>query len=97
MTLMSDEKRMSKALQKGLDMVSFDPNLVIIDFSLRNTNMQMRMMDLILSFIDYWAARYVEGSYDDNPDMQRTGRMAHDMLCALSTPGRHAKGRRRLP
>jgi len=92
MASVSDEKRLSDALQKGLDHLSLSPALVVMDFMRRDTNMQSRMMDLVMSFLNTWSERYSSGMYREGEGMHRIGEQASIMLGALNATsgGKHA-------
>lgn len=86
MATMSDEKKMSIAMKKGMDRLSFEPALVVLDYMRENSNMQMRMMDLIMTFLNAWADNYRAGVTREGQPMHRLGEMAIAMLDAASAP-----------
>lgn len=84
MPSISEEKKLSQAMQKCMDRLSFDPALVILDFGMRNSNMQNRMMDLIMGFLHQWAHEYKEGLTRPGEIMHRLGEMSDTMLGSLT-------------
>jgi len=100
MATMSDEKRMSTAMRKCMDRLSFEPALVILDFMRDDENVQNRMMDLIMGFLSTWASNYNEGMTRNGEIMHRLGEMSTIMLASLTaeSTGRHApRPKRKLP
>jgi hypothetical protein len=90
---MSNEKKMSNAMQTGMGNLDFDPALVALDYMQRNSNMQNRMMDLILTFLGRWATDYTSGSTTEGEIMHKLGETSHIMLSALTATqgGRHSE------
>lgn len=91
MPAMSDEKRMSQAMQKGLGQIDFEPAIVVMDYDQRNSDMQNRLMDLIMVFLNNWQSKYRSGYFRPGEKMHRIGEMADTMLGALhsESTGRH--------
>lgn len=91
MATMSEEKKMSNAMQRCMDRLSFNPALVVVDYMRRNENMQNRMMDLIMAFLSTWAANYRAGVTREGEIMHRLGEMSDKMLGSLfdASKGKH--------
>lgn len=95
MVAMSDEKKLSIAMKRGLGMIGFEPSLVVLDYMRENSNMQNRMMDLIMGFLSTWAAHYEAGTTREGEIMHRLGETSATMLASLTavSGGRHCAGR----
>lgn len=91
MPAMSAEKKLSQAMQNGLGQIDFEPAMVVLDYDRRNSDMQSRMMDLIMGFLSNWQARYRAGIFRPGEKMYRIGEMSDIMLSALhcDSTGRH--------
>lgn len=87
MATVSDEKRMSQAMQKCMDRLSFNPALVVLDYYRRDENMQNRMFDLIMAFLNRYAAAYNDGDTRPGEIMHRIGEMSVTMLGSLTAEG----------
>lgn len=87
MATVSDEKRMSIAMKKGMDRLSFNPALVVLDYFRSDENMQNRMMDLIMAFLHTYAEYYKNGETRPGEIMHRIGEMSVTMLSSLAAEG----------
>lgn len=82
----SEERKLAIAMQRGMDRLSFEPALVLLQFDQYNSNMQNRMMDLIMGFLNMWADKYTAGVTREGEIMHRLGEMSVAMLGAVSRP-----------
>lgn len=86
MAAMSEEQKMGAAMRRGMDRLSFEPFLVILEYNRGDSNLQNRMMDLIMGFLNLWADKYKSGITREGEIMHRLGEMSVVMLDAVSRP-----------
>jgi hypothetical protein len=79
----NDEVKLSQAIQKGLNCIGLNYASVVSHYMARNTEFQLRMMDLIMAFLSRWAIDYRYGHTTEGEGMHRLGGVAATMLDSL--------------
>jgi hypothetical protein len=88
----TDEIKLSKAIQAGLNNMGLNYAVIVNHFMSRNTEYQLRMMDLIMAFLSRWAIDYRFGHTTEGEPMHRLGEVASAMLDTLDKHGLHHRG-----
>lgn len=91
MAAIPDETKFSHAIQKGLNCIGLNYAMVVGNYMTRNTEYQLRMMDLIMAFLSRWAADYEADRVTEGERMYVVGEVAHTMLESLQA-GKHGRG-----
>lgn len=91
MSAKTDEQKFSDMLVKYLGQMGMNDHMTVINYLQKSEAYQLRMMDLVVAFLNAWDGRYTSGYWDDAPDMQNLGEMANCMLAAC-TGGKHGTG-----
>lgn len=92
----SDELKLSKALENGLNRFNIQYWLVAMHFGKRNTDLQLNMFELIMTFLNVYAHKYDTGAVQPGNRMYVMCKIAYKMLEACKDlsdvdpePGRH--------
>lgn len=83
MPSMTEEMKLSKALEKGLDRLNVEYWLVVRHYLSRNGALQLNMWELMLSFMNAYADRYVNGLVEPRDSTYRMCYLSYKMLGVL--------------
>lgn len=80
---MTEEKKFSRALEKGLDRLDVQHWLVAMHFTQLGSRLQINMWEMLTTFMNNYAHMYATGEVQPNQPMYNMCRLSYVMMEAM--------------
>ena len=78
------EKKIADTLATGLDSLSIRPEWIVFSMADKGTDINMRLFDVIMAFINNWSDRFRDGDVTPDMRMYRACEMCYLMTRSLT-------------